>query len=1088
MNKTHHTHCLVAGLWLWLTVLAVGMLSPSAWAQRVNFAKYQAASASTKNGDYSAEFAVDGIVSNFHSWRTANTTNPQWLEVAFPRAVAIGSAHVYLGLDNDPLKGLPSFKFQYFDGSNWLDVPGSAVSGNTATERSVIFSAAVTSDRFRLYTDEDGNRIVREIALFPQNLLSNVEQGYPLGTDVRLSLANQRPALGSSIYNSGYPKLAVDGYVDDTSRWLCTNTTGQTLEVDLLETHLVGSAHLYSGFGATSPLAAFALEYWDGTAWVAIPGGTITGNTSTALVVPFSTNVSTTKIRLRSTAASYARVKELLLFPPRTGGYPLGQDIETGPPPTAKWDDFSDSTYRIKNGGPDYRLALVNGTVVYASPSTTATAIEWQLLLNHRDGSYRVRHVATGGCLALGAISRAANTPVVVETYSGMPHQDWVVDFINATQFRLINVYSGLAMQAAGSSWTAGTPMVMATPGSGVLQLWNAAFRNYHPKRGLGGNSTSNTQLIGAWSYNWGRSSTASFPLNHTFNPMQWGNFNWKHGDTQGPVDLLRNSLQASPKPTHVMGFNEPDHTDQANMTVAKAIELWPRLEALEAPLVGPCPASTFAGWQSDFTTQADALGYRRDYTPYHSYGSPNATTVIADLQNAYNTFGRPIWLTEFSVVDWAGTGNWTLADNYNFLAEFMWRAESLTWLKRYALFQFTEGGTSYDLPTSPRSNTWKVDGSLTPFGELYATWDGITSVLPDKAYHVHNRGEYERIHNPGSGTTPALVAPTNSGAGTQWFLTPGTTANTYRLLSTRDARPLRITGTTVDFGTVGQATTAVEWRLVANQDGWYFIEHPLSNKRLKDNTNGTFSMVAITTTTDSVKWRFVVPFSPEPVAAPEPPAAPTALAGISDIALSWPAVSGAISYKIQRSTTTGGPWQTMATGLTATQWTNSGLPSETQYFYTLIATNILGDSAPSAETSATTLHPFANYASWTQQTLSALPAQDQTATADPDKDGASNLLEFAFLTNPATAGGNPFRVITATAGTITFEFPWNWRATGLTWQILYGHDLTAIATWPAIAPGATTTTREGDIDRIRISPTPAYSDRGFFVLKVLGN
>ncbi len=71
-----------------------------------------------------------------------------------------------------------------------------------------------------------------------------------------------------------------------------------------------------------------------------------------------------------------------------------------------------------------------------------------------------------------------------------------------------------------------------------------------------------------------------------------------------------------------------------------------------------------------------------------------------------------------------------------------------------------------------------------------------------------------------------------------------------------------------MDLGTVGQTITSVEWRMTANQDGWYFIEHPLGNKRLKDNGNGTFNMVAITTT-DAVKGRVIVPFSPE---AAEPP------------------------------------------------------------------------------------------------------------------------------------------------------------------------------------------------------------------------
>ena len=34
-----------------------------------------------------------------------------------------------------------------------------------------------------------------------------------------------------------------------------------------------------------------------------------------------------------------------------------------------------------------------------------------------------------------------------------------------------------------------------------------------------------------------------------------------------------------------------------------------------------------------------------------------------------------------------------TKGDNFDFLAEFLWRAESLPWLKRYSIFQFPDWG-----------------------------------------------------------------------------------------------------------------------------------------------------------------------------------------------------------------------------------------------------------------------------------------------------------------------------------------------------------------------------------------------------------
>jgi Putative Ig domain len=106
----------------------------------------------------------------------------------------------------------------------------------------------------------------------------------------------------------------------------------------------------------------------------------------------------------------------------------------------------------------------------------------------------------------------------------------------------------------------------------------------------------------------------------------------------------------------------------------------------------------------------------------------------------------------------------------------------------------------------------------------------------------------------------------------------------------------------------------------------------------------------------------------------------------------------------------------------------------------------------------------------------------------DTDADGLSDMLEYAFLTDPGIPNGNPFRVLGNNAGTLTLAFPWRWQAAGLSWQIRHGQNLSNLAAWPVVAPGTTTVTREGDIDRITIAPTMVHPSRGFYVLEVIGN
>lgn len=74
-----------------------------------------------------------------------------------------------------------------------------------------------------------------------------------------------------------------------------------------------------------------------------------------------------------------------------------------------------------------------------------------------------------------------------------------------------------------------------------------------------------------------------------------------------------------------------------------------------------------------------------------------------------------------------------------------------------------------------------------------------------------------------------------------------------------------------------------------------------------------------------------------------------------SQINLSWVASAGSASYRVERSTSSGGPYTQIATGLTATTYQNTGLAAATAYYYTVRAVNANGVSAASNQASATT-------------------------------------------------------------------------------------------------------------------------------------
>ncbi|HET6386905.1 MAG TPA: protease pro-enzyme activation domain-containing protein, partial [Armatimonadota bacterium] len=90
----------------------------------------------------------------------------------------------------------------------------------------------------------------------------------------------------------------------------------------------------------------------------------------------------------------------------------------------------------------------------------------------------------------------------------------------------------------------------------------------------------------------------------------------------------------------------------------------------------------------------------------------------------------------------------------------------------------------------------------------------------------------------------------------------------------------------------------------------------------------------------------------------PRPPVTPSGLiitSGDKKLSLSWTASSGAASYNVKRSTTSGGPYTTMASP-TTNNYVNTGLTDGTTYYYVISAVNGSGESANSSQISGVPL------------------------------------------------------------------------------------------------------------------------------------
>ncbi|MDG0810117.1 fibronectin type III domain-containing protein [Cohnella rhizosphaerae] len=87
---------------------------------------------------------------------------------------------------------------------------------------------------------------------------------------------------------------------------------------------------------------------------------------------------------------------------------------------------------------------------------------------------------------------------------------------------------------------------------------------------------------------------------------------------------------------------------------------------------------------------------------------------------------------------------------------------------------------------------------------------------------------------------------------------------------------------------------------------------------------------------------------------APAAPAGLTASLVGGNVQLGWNLVSGATSYTVKRATVAGGPYTSLATGVTTNAYTDNAAAAGATYYYTVSAANTAGSGPNAAEASVT--------------------------------------------------------------------------------------------------------------------------------------
>jgi hypothetical protein len=184
---------------------------------------------------------------------------------------------------------------------------------------------------------------------------------------------------------------------------------------------------------------------------------------------------------------------------------------------------------------------------------------------------------------------------------------------------------------------------------------------------------------------------------------------------------------------THVLGFNEPDHTEQSNLTVGQAVAQWP--DMLRTGLRVGSPACTNFSWLYSFMDSCKAHNYRVDYVAVHAYwGGKSPANWYNDLKYIHDRTGRPIWITE-----WNNGANWTTetwpttdhslstanaAKQLSDLKAILNVLDTASFIERYSIYNWVQDCRAMTL-----------GDSLTPAGKYYAADKSVMAFK--RAYEV---------------------------------------------------------------------------------------------------------------------------------------------------------------------------------------------------------------------------------------------------------------------------------------------------------------------------------------------------------------
>ena len=157
------------------------------------------------------------------------------------------------------------------------------------------------------------------------------------------------------------------------------------------------------------------------------------------------------------------------------------------------------------------------------------------------------------------------------------------------------------------------------------------------------------------WWWSWGLLSDAQ--LAQKPDGIEWVPSFWGAGFVS-PANIARvNELYERGVIRYLRGFNEPDLTEESNISVEAALSLWRTVSDQIHPnirLISPAESFPRRGdntWTAQFMRGVEELGLRVDYIAMHQYAwGPHAHLLTESVEYLYARHGRRVWIMEAGV------------------------------------------------------------------------------------------------------------------------------------------------------------------------------------------------------------------------------------------------------------------------------------------------------------------------------------------------------------------------------------------------------------------------------------------------------